>query len=308
MHIKHIMASLLFASTLSGGGCSHKQPLPKTCADTLNQAPGGRQTGQERGFLKRQDLGLSKQDVDTLIECSGILEIPSSNRIWITPPASGVVNSIACAAGMYVQKGTVLATIENIDFLKLQQEYLEAKSQYFYFSEEMKRQGELTIENASSVKKLQQAQLGYQVWEAKIHSLTQQLIMTGFVPDSVDVDQLSPLISIVAPESGYIDRIVTLKGRSINPGERLLEMVRDTKPILALDIPEKYFAKLKVGQKLEFYLSCDSSIAHKAKLTYFNRHIEPVSHIVRAVAIPDGHSVLYAPGMHIRVKLFTGRD
>ena len=201
-----------------------------------------------------------------------------------------------------------MATLENIDFLKLQQEYLEAKSQFFFFSEEMKRQGELTIENASSVKKLQQTQLAYQVWEAKFHSLTQQLILTGFVPDSVDVDHLSPLIPIMAPESGYIERIVATKGRRIDPGDRLLEMVRDNQIILTLEIPEKYFTKLKVGQKLEFYLPCDSSLAHKAKLTYINRRIEPVSNVFRAVAIPDGYSVNYVPGMHIRAQLFTGRD
>lgn len=308
MPIKYFMASLLFAAIFSVWGCFHKHPRTKTCVDSLRPAPAGMQNGQDTGYRQHHAPPLLKQDADTLIECSGTLEIPSSNRIWITPPASGVVHSIHCFSGNYVQKGTILATIENIEFLKLQQEYLEAKSQYFYYGEEMKRQGELTIENASSIKKLQQAQLAYQVWDAKIHSLAQQLILIGFTPDSIDVYHLSPLISIMAPESGYIYRIVALQGRRIDPGERLLEMVRNNKPILALEIPEEYYAKLKVGQQLVFYLRCDSSIAHKAKLTYINRYIEPGSHIVRAVAMPDDHSLLNIPGMHVGASLFTGQD
>ena len=101
----------------------------------------------------------------------GTLVIPSADIVLITSPSAGLLKVFSFPSGSYVKKGEVLALIENIEFLKLQQQYLEAKSEFFYYGEDLKRQGGLAIENATSVKKMQQAQRDYQTSEIRFRSL-----------------------------------------------------------------------------------------------------------------------------------------
>jgi len=91
----------------------------------------------------------------------GTLVIPSADIVLITSQSAGLLKTVSFPSGSYVKQGEVLAMIENIEFLKLQQQYLEAKSEFFYYGEDLKRQGGLAIENATSVKRMQQAQRDY---------------------------------------------------------------------------------------------------------------------------------------------------
>jgi len=293
MPINLVKACLLVTAFLLIPGCRPDVPQP---VKTLPEITIADQDPDSGGLLP---------GVDTFLLCTGIFEIPTSQQVLVSPPVGGVIRTIRCAPGNYVRKGSVLAILENVDFLKLQQEYLVAKSQLSYFGEELKRQGELAIENASSVKKLQQAQLDYQVCEARLHSLAAQLTLAGFMPDSVDVDHLSPTISIHAPDSGYIVRVFTATGLSIGAGDRLFQMVRDNRPVLVIDIPEKFHGKVRIGQKLDFTLPGDSSTAYKARLSYIHPSVDRSSRSFRVNAIPYRQSGQFVTGMHFSAKLYT---
>ena len=54
-------------------------------------------------------------------------------------------------------KGEVIAVLENPEFIQLQQDYLDYKSQLIYLKEELERQQELAKENVNAKKTLQKA-------------------------------------------------------------------------------------------------------------------------------------------------------
>jgi len=243
--------------------------------------------------------------VQEYAECSGTFVLPASEIVNVTTPIAGVLKNVIYPAGSYVKEGFALAAIESIDLLKLQQDYLVTKSQFAYFAEELKRQGELTIENASSVKKMQQAQMEYQTCEIRLNSLAKQLALSGFNTDSISVDNITPRISINAPVSGYIDKIAVRAGNSISPGETLIVLVRNYKPMLVIEIPEIHIRKLKTGNSVSIILPGDSAVTSKATLTYINKQIDPGKHMIRATAIPDSPSSRLMPGMQVRVILNT---
>ena len=141
------------------------------------------------------------------LTAAGTLVIPSADIVLITSQYAGLLKSVFIHPGGYIKKGDALANIENIEFLRLQQQYLEAKSEFFYYGEDLKRQGGLAIENATSVKKMQLAQRDYQTSEIRLRSLEKQLELIGFHTDSLDADHLSSNIILRAPASGYIDKI-----------------------------------------------------------------------------------------------------
>jgi cobalt-zinc-cadmium efflux system membrane fusion protein len=239
----------------------------------------------------------------TYLSGIGTLVIPSADVVLITSQSAGLLKTVSFPSGSYVKKGEVLAIIENIEFLKLQQQYLEAKSEFFYYGEDLKRQGGLAIENATSVKKMQQAQRDYQTSEIRFRSLEKQLALIGFNTDSLDADHLSSDIALRATVSGYIDKITVHRGNQISAGETILVIVRKYEPWIAFELPEEFYPKLKTGNQIEFFFPGDSLVLYKARLTFINRQTDASRHLIKAWAIPLKSSSRFIPGMQVNLRL-----
>ena len=93
----------------------------------------------------------------------------------VSPIIGGFIKSLNYFPGDFVEKGAVIASLQHPDFISLQQQYIETKSQIDYYQEEFKRQGELTVENAASIKNMQKAKADYLSSEATYKSLKSQL-------------------------------------------------------------------------------------------------------------------------------------
>jgi cobalt-zinc-cadmium efflux system membrane fusion protein len=251
-----------------------------------------------------------KQPIDKSIMCFGFFEVPAEDKIHVPVPAGGIIKSIFLPPGSYVKAGSILANLENIDYLKIQQEFLETKNQYNYFGEDLKRQGELTIENASSVKKMQQAQLDYQIAEVRLYSLRAQLELLGIHADSVDVDHLTPIIGILAPVSGYLSEILSSQGYYIGPGEVLFEIRKNSRFFIRLNVPEQYFLYLQKGQPIYFSLSNDSISVFEAKLFSIGKIIDPKSRTFQAYALLTNKNKKgsFITGMSVKAKIKTFTD
>jgi membrane fusion protein, heavy metal efflux system len=285
MPIKLLKASLMVVLFLCCGACHQKKlEIPSV---NLNSKDSVHMESARPAFLS----GI------------GTLVIPSADIVLITPKSSGLLKYLPFTSGSYVKKGEVIAIIENLEFLKLQQQYLEAKSEFFYFGEDLKRQGGLAIENATSVKKMQQAQRDYQTSEIRFRSLAKQLTLIGFNTDSLDADHLTSDIGIRAPVSGYIDKIAVHTGNQISAGETILELVKKYEPVIAFEVPEEYYPKLKTGNQIEFFFPFDSLVLYKARLTFINRQVDASRHLIKAWAIPLKPSSRFIPGMQVNLRL-----
>ena len=80
---------------------------------------------------------IEKKNLSSVVRASGQLEVPPQNRAEVTTLISGVVKHIYVLEGNYVKKGQLLATIENPEFLRMQQEYLTTKSNFNYLEKSM---------------------------------------------------------------------------------------------------------------------------------------------------------------------------
>ena len=67
-------------------------------------------------------------------------------------PLGGYVQAIKVMPGMKVQKGQVLAVVEDQAFVQLQQDYLTTKQQLTFATKDYQRQKELNASQASSDK------------------------------------------------------------------------------------------------------------------------------------------------------------
>lgn len=86
---------------------------------------------------------------------NGILMVPPQQHATITLSMGGAVHSVAFLPGSYVQKNQVILTLENPDFIALQQTWLDAAAQVEFLEKEYLRQKNLASHEAASQKQMQ---------------------------------------------------------------------------------------------------------------------------------------------------------
>ena len=247
------------------------------------------------------------QLTESYIACNGTLELPYSSVIQVTPLASGMLKNVTCFPGSFVENGTVLAVLESMDFLKLQQAYLEAKNQLEYDGAALKRQGELTMENASSIKKLEEARRNYQDNEIKMKSLSAQLTLMGIEPDSLDIDNLSSTIEIKAPVSAHVSIIHGIPGKFVSTDEPLFELTRPVRPQLILQVPEEYYTLVHAKQLLKFSTTPGNPMIYRGRLVSVGRYIDTGTKTFNTNAILLNAPEL-VPGTSVYARIITGKE
>ncbi|NJL74244.1 MAG: biotin/lipoyl-binding protein [Saprospiraceae bacterium] len=72
---------------------------------------------------------LQTRSIQTQVACTGMLDIPPTDRISVHSKVEGFLTDLRFIDGDFVKQGTVLARIENISFVQKQKQLLELKAQ-----------------------------------------------------------------------------------------------------------------------------------------------------------------------------------
>ena len=68
---------------------------------------------------------LEQKSFPTVVNVNGMIDVPPENRAVVNATMGGYIKTTPLLVGDVVRKGQVLATIENPEFVMLQQEYME---------------------------------------------------------------------------------------------------------------------------------------------------------------------------------------
>lgn len=138
--------------------------------------------------------------------------IPESH-IVVSPKVPGFIHEIKVQPGNEVRKGQLLAILQHIDYLELKIQYLEAKNDFEFYKKNYARQGELAIEQATSLKKMEYAELMYHQAELKYLGLKEKIKLIGIDADDLSPNSLNDLSFLYAPASGKIQSINAFMGQ-----------------------------------------------------------------------------------------------
>jgi cobalt-zinc-cadmium efflux system membrane fusion protein len=246
------------------------------------------------------------QQHERILECRGNLIAAPGDRAYLVAPASGRVVSVNCHPGQYLKAGAVVSCIENSDFISLQQEYLEMKNQLEYLQVEYARQGELAVENATSLKKMQLAKRDYYSADLKMKALKLQLEILGINVDSLSRSGMSPVISVEVPESGTVASVLMTQGMFTNKGERLIELHKTSRLTARLKVAEAYANRLKTNQSVDVFLASDSLTPLHLKVSSVAREIDPADQCAIAYVNMTGKD--YIRGMSVFARINMGAD
>jgi membrane fusion protein, heavy metal efflux system len=201
---------------------------------------------------------IEKKQISGTIKVNGILDVPPQQLVSISVPLGGFVKNTSLLQGSRVKKGERIATIENLEFIQIQQDYIEAKSQFELASADYERQQRLAKENINSQKTLQQAKTNFATWQARYNALHEKLKVINVDIKSVEEGHIKSTIDLYSPIGGYVTEVNVNIGKFVTPTDIIFEIV-DTEHLHAeLIVFEKDVPKLKIGQKVRFTLANES--------------------------------------------------
>lgn len=238
-----------------------------------------------------------------LLKVNGFIDVPPQNLVSITTQMGGIVKSTPLLQGSSVSKGQVIAVLQNQDYVQLQQDYLESKSQLELSDAEYRRQQTLAQQNVNSQKVLQQAKAQYQTMLARENALTQRLRLINISPERLSAGNIRSSVNIYAPISGYVTKVNVNTGKFVAPNDVMFEIVNSSNLHVELNVFEKDAEKVKPGQKVRFNLSNDST-DRVATVQLVGREVN-TDKTITVHAIAEG-SIKFIPGTYLKAYIETG--
>ncbi|MDP4914352.1 MAG: efflux RND transporter periplasmic adaptor subunit [Saprospiraceae bacterium] len=247
---------------------------------------------------------LSQKEVSTLLNINGIIEVPPQNLISISVPLGGYIQSTHLLEGMQVKKGEIIATIEDQQYIEIQQDYLTAKIRLNAFEKEFTRQKELNENKAGSDKVFENAQSDYLSQKVLVKSLAEKLKLIGINPEKLNENGLSRRISILSPINGYVSRVNTNIGKYVTPADVLFDLVDPADIHLALSVFEKDIHQLSIGQKLVSFTNSEPDKKYHAKIILIGKDVSK-DRVVTIHCHFDKYEPFLIPGMYMNAELET---
>lgn len=201
---------------------------------------------------------LQTRTLSDLIRVNGVVNAPPQQQVSVSSPYGGILVSASLLPGTMVRKGQVLAVLENPEFIRLQQDYLETTSRLTFQEQEYERQRDLSQQNVGALKTFQQATAERGSLRARLEGLGQQLALLGIPVSSLQTGKISRTVAIKAPITGTITASGVNRGRFVAANDVLFELVDTRKLVAQLTIFEGDMAKVAIGQRVRMQLTAQS--------------------------------------------------
>ena len=230
-----------------------------------------------------------KQDFNHYVELQG--DVKSEKIISIYPEFSGIINEIFVKSGESVDKGQVLATIDD-GGLKQQLSQLQ-----------------ITFNLAKTTYERQE-----RLWDQKIGSEIQYLESKSmFEAQSKAIEQLTKQLNktiIKAPFSGIIDNVIVKKGEVVYPGRsNLMLLVNMQEMYVESKVPENYINSITKGKDVVIEAPM-LNIALKSKIRLVANYINPLNRTYRIEAEIPKNNYKIKPNLNVKLKVndYTSED
>ncbi|MBD0849372.1 efflux RND transporter periplasmic adaptor subunit [Maribacter arenosus] len=292
--------------------------LVSTCGDSTNSST---DTEASTGSLEDQTIEISKAQFDgdqmqlgklseqsfqSMVQTTGMIDVPPQNRAIISSFAGGYVQKTPLLVGNLVRKGQMLATLENPEFVEMQQTYLETAEQLTFLKSEFDRQKALFDEQISSQKNFLKAESEYKSALALYNGLKKKLQMLNINIDAVEVGNITSEIALYAPISGSITKMNISKGSYVSPADVILEIINTDHIHLELAVFEKDILKVKEGQKIVFKIPETGEEVYEAEVHLVGTSIDLVNRTVMVHGhLLDDENHGFAVGMFVDAQIIT---
>ena len=267
--------SLLILSTLLMVACGNKESGKSESSEESSMkveqpvATGTKQitfTKDQYNLAGIETGAIEMRNLSNIIKLNGTIDVEPESMASVSAPLGGYLKTAGRLPGEAIKKGQILATIENPEFIQIQQGYLESLSRLQFLEEEFNRQKKLREEDINSAKTFQQVSSDYKITQGRVKAYEQQLALAGISRSSVQNGNITRTANLYAPISGFIKESNVNIGDYVSPQDVLFEIVDLNDIHLALNAFEKDLEKLEIGQTVKFSLSDDNTFNRTAEV------------------------------------------
>lgn len=295
---------LIYASALllasCGGGTADS--AAEVSADTL-AAPGPATATASPDSILQADATSGATAVGNRPTFNGTFVIPPQSHATVTLTMDGTVKSTTLLPGTYVRRGELLATLENPEFIALQQSYLDSHAQGEYLRTEYLRQQTLAREEAASQKKFEQSKADYLSMKSRMDAAAAQLLLLGVDTASLLAGGIVPYMEIKAPISGYVSDMQMNTGKHFSAGDPLCEIIDKSRAMLRLTAYEKDLSNLRSGDQIEFRINGMGDQTFHGVMISIGQQVDDTNRSVDAYARVDEQNPLFLPGMYVTARV-----
>jgi cobalt-zinc-cadmium efflux system membrane fusion protein len=248
----------------------------------------------------------SLQNVKKSITAAGYIEVPNENKAEVRSYIGGYLQSTPLLPGDYVNKDQLLISLSNLEYIQLQQEYLQAKEELVYLKEVYERKKTLAEENITSINSRQQAESEYNIMKTNVEGLRKKLQLININPDKISPENISSSINLYAPISGFITMVKAVKGQFVEPTDIIFEIINCDHLHLELKVYEKDILKVKKGQKIAFRIPEADSKDYSGEVFLVGKTIDEADRTVTVHChITDENKIPVVIGMYIEAEIFV---
>lgn len=216
---------------------------------------------------------LSDRNIATQLKLNGKIDVPPQSLVSVSVPLGGFLKNTRLLPGMQVKKGEVIAELEDPQYIRLQQDYLQAKSKLHFAQLDYNRQKDLNDSQAASDKVMQQAQAEMSNQQIQLNALAQQLRLININPDKLSTGTIVKGIRIYSNINGFVSKVNVNIGKYVNPSEVLFELINPNDIVLNLRVYEKDISHLKIGQHVITYTNNDPGKKTPAEIILISKDI-----------------------------------
>jgi cobalt-zinc-cadmium efflux system membrane fusion protein len=184
------------------------------------------------------------------ITLRGTIELPPQNRITLTFPIGGVVRTIAVLPGQYVRRGQTIATIEGMQLIELQEQYLSTRVAAEQADREYQRQRVLAESKATSDRVLREAEALARQRRIALVALAERLRLVGLDPDRMSDTTIAGAVVLRSPAEGYVASVNVSTGQTIAADYPIVELVDVRDVHLVLRAFQRELPLLRPGQRV----------------------------------------------------------
>lgn len=308
LHFRSAVPLLLLSLLLFAACGGSPSTTPKDDHDHATEAAHGNEVALTPDQIKAIGLvtgTMEKRGLTNSLRANGRLVLPPDKSASVGVLFGGLVRNVAVREGQHVDKGQVLATLESLEFLQLQQDYLENSANLKALAADLKRQQDLHDERINATKTVERAQADLSVANARQAAAGAKLRLLGVDPAQLTAEAVGSAFALRAPIAGNVQHISVTTGAYAEPNKPLFTLVDNSGLHIDLNIFEQDVDRVKVGQQVVFGHAGEPIGRHSATIFAVNKAFESDQQAVLVHAkLNDAGEDLLA-GMYVDALITT---
>lgn len=241
----HILVGILL---LALSACGSKKPQAEAVHEgEMNEVKLTAEQVENAGIVVDS---IRRKEMHQQLKVNGLVDVPPQNIVSVSFPLGGYLKTTHLLPGMHVNRGEMIAMMEDPALVQLQQDYLMAKAKMGFLEKDLERQRFLNENEVNADKVLQQAQSDHSSQKILMKGYAEKLRLIGLDPEKLTEESISRSVPIRSPINGFVSKINVNIGKYVNPSDVLFELINPDDMHAALTVFEKDLALVKPRQKV----------------------------------------------------------